>query len=313
MNHPTPDATGRRREWNHKREQVALALHAGKSIQEAMEAAGYVYSPANGRRMRNSPDIQARLRELAAAPEPRVAVEMAETSAVVDSEVAVAILMLESEAELERLARQCHVKPVVPGRWPLFDLVRGAIRHLRERSSTWSTPEVAEIWGVSATRVQQIAREGNLAPVRKNAWDKDAVSRLFVRFWRDENRRVSATAAETRVRDARARDIEVKTQERERLLIPTVEAQAAVDGFWGIVRTELAGLAAQCTRDRNWRRVIEDSVNDSLKRIANRCGEIGRALVSGATLGDALAATEPGRLGAREPNLSAVDGQAGSA
>jgi hypothetical protein len=43
-----------------------------------------------------------------------------------------------------------------------------------------------------------------------------------------------------------------------------------LDGFWGIVRTELAGLAACCTRDLGWRRLIDGSVNDSLQRIADR-------------------------------------------
>lgn len=35
-----------------------------------MEAAGLVYSPANGRRFRNSPDVRARLRELFEADKP---------------------------------------------------------------------------------------------------------------------------------------------------------------------------------------------------------------------------------------------------
>lgn len=57
---------------NIRRERAALALYAGKSDREAMEAAGYVYSPANGRRLRNSPDIKARLCELFAAETPFV-------------------------------------------------------------------------------------------------------------------------------------------------------------------------------------------------------------------------------------------------
>jgi hypothetical protein len=55
---------------NWKREQGALALYAGKSDREAMEAAGLKYSPANGRRFRNSPDVRARLKELFEADRP---------------------------------------------------------------------------------------------------------------------------------------------------------------------------------------------------------------------------------------------------
>ncbi len=54
----------------HNRERGALALYAGKSEQEALEAAGLVYSPANGRRFRNSPDVRDRLRHLFEADRP---------------------------------------------------------------------------------------------------------------------------------------------------------------------------------------------------------------------------------------------------
>lgn len=57
------------------RERGALALYTGKSEKEAMEAAGLTYSPANGRRFRNSPDVRARLLELFEADRPFVALE----------------------------------------------------------------------------------------------------------------------------------------------------------------------------------------------------------------------------------------------
>lgn len=55
---------------NWKREQGALALYAGKSDKEAMEAAGLKWSAANGRRFRNSPDIRDRLKQLFEADRP---------------------------------------------------------------------------------------------------------------------------------------------------------------------------------------------------------------------------------------------------
>lgn len=55
---------------NQKRERGALALYAGKSDKEAMEAAGLKWSAANGRRFRNSPDIRTRLKALFEADRP---------------------------------------------------------------------------------------------------------------------------------------------------------------------------------------------------------------------------------------------------
>lgn len=57
------------------REKGALALYAGKSEQEAMTAAGLAYSPANGRRFRNSPDVRSRLKELFEADKPFLVLE----------------------------------------------------------------------------------------------------------------------------------------------------------------------------------------------------------------------------------------------
>lgn len=57
------------------REKGALALYVGKSEQEAMQEAGLVYSPANGRRFRNSPDVRERLKSLFEADRPLFVLE----------------------------------------------------------------------------------------------------------------------------------------------------------------------------------------------------------------------------------------------
>lgn len=176
------------------------------------------------------------------------------------------------------------------------------------RSDTWTTAKVADIWGVTTTRVTQMTSEARLQPVRRGEWDKEAISRVFVQYWRNKDRRGNKTVAAASVQKARARDIEVRTQERLRLLISTAEAEELLDGFWGIVRTELAGLAARCTRDLGWRRLIDDAVYASLQRIADRCGEIGRLLRSGTVLGDALTATKQSETETFMPQASPVPG-----
>jgi hypothetical protein len=47
--------------FNRKVERFVLELYAGKTPLEAMEIAGYKPSPANARRMANSPEVRARL------------------------------------------------------------------------------------------------------------------------------------------------------------------------------------------------------------------------------------------------------------
>lgn len=62
---PKPDRSDKGRShnkpFNRKVERFVLELYAGKTPLEAMEIAGYKPSPANARRMANSPEVRARL------------------------------------------------------------------------------------------------------------------------------------------------------------------------------------------------------------------------------------------------------------
>jgi len=60
--------------------------------------------------------------------------------------------------------------------------------------------------------------------------------------------------------------------EREGELIALDEAVATGAKLMGLPRTELSGLAAQCTRDLATRRAIETAVNALLHRLADEGG-----------------------------------------
>jgi phage terminase Nu1 subunit (DNA packaging protein) len=62
------------------------------------------------------------------------AASQAQESGIVTSAVAVALLMLESQAELLELSREGWFRPVGPDRWKLVDLVQGYIRALEKRA-----------------------------------------------------------------------------------------------------------------------------------------------------------------------------------
>jgi hypothetical protein len=78
----------------------------------------------------------------------------------------------------------------------------------------------------------------------------------------------SKNAAQSRIADARARDIEVRTRQRLNRLVPIEIYDEMIDSFAGSVRSEFAGLAATCTRDIPMRRIIDREVNARLRRIA---------------------------------------------
>src|SRR5579871_2884438 len=153
---------------------------------------------------------------------------------IISSAVAVSLLMLESEAELTAIAKAGRFSPVAPGQWRVVDVVQGYIRHLRESGTTRTTGELAELCGLSVKWVQQLRNEGFIKPLAYNRWNVADALAGIVRFFRDENRRSQKNAAQMRIHDARAREIEVRTAERERRLIEMEEALAAIDRFCGI-------------------------------------------------------------------------------
>ena len=90
----------------------------------------------------------------------------------------------------------------------------------------------------------------------------------YIRFLKDEDRKTSKTAADTRVRDARAAEIEMRVAIQKRQMIPIEDATALVDILVGKVREEITGLPARVTRDVDLRRKIEAEVNGSQVRLS---------------------------------------------
>lgn len=91
---------------------------------------------------------------------------------------------------------------------------------------------------------------------------------MFFDSLRADLRAATATAAVERARAARAASAELRLAEARRDLIPTEDAEAAVDHLCGTVLTALAGLPARITRDMKVRRMIEDSINQCRRAIA---------------------------------------------
>lgn len=90
----------------------------------------------------------------------------------------------------------------------------------------------------------------------------------YIKSLKDEERRSSKSAADSRVRDARAQEIEMRIAERKRDLIPFEDAVEILDFLIGSVREELSGLAARITRDMAMRRKIEEEIHAAQARIA---------------------------------------------
>ena len=128
--------------------------------------------------------------------------------------------------------------------------------------------EVCEITMLSRQRIDQLLKDGWITRYGKNQYNLANAVQGYIRFLRDNSRRSQVSAADSRVRDARAKDIEARTAQRLGHLVSISVYDEMIDGFAGLVRSEFAGLAAACTRDLILRRIIEREVNARLRRMA---------------------------------------------
>ncbi|MGF3022651.1 hypothetical protein ACQVP2_07465 [Methylobacterium aquaticum] len=136
------------------------------------------------------------------------------------------------------------------------------------------------------------------------------VARL--RHLQDEQRQASKSAGESRLKDKRAEEIDMRLEERSGALVAEAraEALAIVDEFAGPLRSDLMSIPARVTKDLALRRQIESEIDVAFgaaaKRAAAAASGDGEA---GAAVG-AKTPAKPRRLGARKPRVPAKRGRA---
>ncbi len=141
-----------------------------------------------------------------------------------------------------------------------------------------SLSAVAEHFGISRTA----ARDLEIQNVIDRSAGLDACRIAYIRYLRERHSKPSA--ADSHLREARAREIEVRTAERLGKLVAVEEFDAMIDELCGVFRTELSGLPARVTRDVALRRTIEREINGMLGRIAD-IAEANAARLEGAGSG----------------------------
>lgn len=119
-------------------------------------------------------------------------------------------------------------------------------------------------------RLQQLVKEGFIPKPSRGRYSLIGVVHGRIDALQEASRSGTALAAENRIRDARAKEIEIRTAKLANKLCDTEEALASMSAIVGMVRTEMSGVPARVTRDLNVRRQIEDAIRSGLNRVADR-------------------------------------------
>jgi len=176
-----------------------------------------------------------------------------------------------------------------------------------------STPVLCQLLMLSRQRIEQLVRDGYITRHARGEYSLVASVQGYIKFLRDETRRQNVSAADSRIRDARAKDIEVRTAVRLQQLVPRSVFEEMIEAFAGVVRSEFAGLAAACTRDLTVRRTIEREINARLRRIAEHALAQAIRVETVRVTDDAIGADGTGHLGGGEPDVSSNGSGAGAA
>jgi phage terminase Nu1 subunit (DNA packaging protein) len=184
------------------------------------------------------------------------------------------------------------------------------------RGPLLNTEQAARLIMKHPERVRQLARAGWIAHTGEGRKGEQWHYRLldvvqgYIRFRDDEDKRTAKSAAQSRITDARSREVELRNAQREGRLIELDEAVAAVEAIMGMLRQQLAGMPARVTRDLELRRTMETALHDILDHTADVATQRAQAMADRRAAGAAVAANGAGPMGGDEPDASADFGRA---
>lgn len=150
--------------------------------------------------------------------------------------------------------------------------------------ATISVSEAASLLGLTPQRVRQLAQGGYVAMLSPGKLTPARAAQGYALFLREVASKTTKTAADSRVRDARAAEIELRIAERLRELVPADETQTVIDHIVAAHLEAWAGLPAMITRDVRERARIEAIVKKAQGQIARRTTEASRVLREGGKL-----------------------------
>lgn len=155
-----------------------------------------------------------------------------------------------------------------------------------------SGPTLAKHLDLSRQRVPQLVDEGVIKANDDGSFDLDACRLAYIRWLRGEDRRATKSAADSRLRDMKAEEVQLRMDEKRGVLLAAGQAEAVkvIDEFFGGLKADLLAIPARVTTDIATRRKIEDGLNQAFGAAAKRAIDAAdRVETAGATIRSATA------------------------
>jgi hypothetical protein len=135
-----------------------------------------------------------------------------------------------------------------------------------------SQKAVATHLDMSQQRVAQFVRNGAFPLLENGKLDVDACRVIYIRWLRDQSRKLGGSAAADRLLEARAAEIELRTAGRlETLRARSLETVIeCTDEILGPLKPDMLAIPARLTRDLLLRRQLEEAIETTFNAAADR-------------------------------------------
>jgi len=144
-----------------------------------------------------------------------------------------------------------------------------------------SATQGAAILGVSLTWLSRLVRDGYITPVSPRKFRLIDVVQGYIRFLSDERRRAAHSRPDAELKAAKAREIELRTANREAALIDVSDVDALAEFHTRVYRSELKSVSAVAAGDPALQRRIAEALNAAVERFEERYRDAREALRAG--------------------------------
>lgn len=141
--------------------------------------------------------------------------------------------------------------------------------------------QASKLLMVTPQWLRQLAAKGYGPKAVKGFYPLVGVVQGYIKFLKDEERRTSKVQAESGLKAARQREVELRIAEKEGRVVDMEDVEAFFAFNAATFRAELDGVPASVTRDLQMREAIEQAINGAISRMERRFREAGEALRAG--------------------------------
>lgn len=144
-----------------------------------------------------------------------------------------------------------------------------------------SAGQASRLLGVTHERLRQLARNGWFPTAVKGKYPLVPIVQGYIRFLQGDDRRAARSKADSALKSARRREIEVRIAEREARLIDLEDVDAVAMHMAWIFRKELAPVPTEATPDPAMQRTIADLLSATIARYERRWAEARAVIAAG--------------------------------